>query len=260
MSRILTIAGTEFRIARRNRWVTVSALMMMIFGGIGIDMMYAELQRTKIQNTLDRAVLAAADLDNELDAQGVVEDYMARMGLSDALVSVDVDEGLNYRTVTADGYRTMPSNFMQLIGIDNMQAGGHAQAMERINKVEVSMVLDISGSMDDGDKMAELQTAASDFVDTLLASGGGEDLLSLWSGTEVAGQRGAQGLATLQDGGIRDGEYRRCIDNHKVIFLTDLFDHLGKAALHQQLRRIGGGDAAGHVIQSRQSTISDSML
>ena len=31
MSRILTIAGTEFRIARRNRWVTVSALMMMIF-------------------------------------------------------------------------------------------------------------------------------------------------------------------------------------------------------------------------------------
>lgn len=31
MNRILTIAGTEFRIARRNRWVTVSALMMMIF-------------------------------------------------------------------------------------------------------------------------------------------------------------------------------------------------------------------------------------
>ncbi|MCA0964285.1 TadE/TadG family type IV pilus assembly protein [Salipiger bermudensis] len=154
------------------------SLMMMIFGGIGIDMMYAELQRTKIQNTLDRAVLAAADLDNELDAQGVVEDYMARMGLSDALVSVDVDEGLNYRTVTADGYRTMPSNFMQLIGIDNMQAGGHAQAMERINKVEVSMVLDISGSMDDGDKMAELQTAASDFVDTLLDDST-EDLVSI---------------------------------------------------------------------------------
>ncbi|MBR9890971.1 pilus assembly protein [bacterium] len=154
------------------------SLLMMIFGGIGIDMMYAELQRTKIQNTLDRAVLAAADLDNELDAQGVVEDYMSKMSLADALVSVNVDEGLNYRTVTADGYRTMPSNFMQLIGIENMQAGGHSQAMERINKVEVSMVLDISGSMDDGDKMAELQTAASDFVDTLLDDGS-EDLVSI---------------------------------------------------------------------------------
>ena len=31
MSRILTIAGTEFRIARRNRWITVSAVLMMIF-------------------------------------------------------------------------------------------------------------------------------------------------------------------------------------------------------------------------------------
>ncbi len=154
------------------------SLFMMIFGGIGIDMMYAELQRNKIQNTLDRAVLAAADLDNELDAQGVVEDYMTKMSLGEALVSVDVDEGLNYRTVTADGYRTMPSNFMQLIGIDNMQAGGHAQAMERINKVEVSLVLDISGSMDNDNKMVELQTAASDFVDTLL-NDGSEDLVSI---------------------------------------------------------------------------------
>ena len=31
MNRILTIAGTEFRIARRNRWITVSAVLMMIF-------------------------------------------------------------------------------------------------------------------------------------------------------------------------------------------------------------------------------------
>lgn len=121
------------------------SLLMMIFGGIGIDMMYAELQRNKIQNTLDRAVLAAADLDNELEASGVVADYMAKMGLDDASLEVSVDEGLNYRTVTADGARTMPSNFMQLLGVENMTASGHSQAMERINKVEVSMVLDISG-------------------------------------------------------------------------------------------------------------------
>lgn len=154
------------------------SLLMMIFGGIGIDMMYAELQRNKIQNTLDRAVLAAADLDNELEASGVVADYMAKMGLDDASLEVSVDEGLNYRTVTADGARTMPSNFMQLLGVENMTASGHSQAMERINKVEVSMVLDISGSMDTGNKMEELQDAAGEFVDTLLADGS-EDLVSI---------------------------------------------------------------------------------
>ena len=31
MSRLLALAGTEFRIARRNRWVAVSALLMMVF-------------------------------------------------------------------------------------------------------------------------------------------------------------------------------------------------------------------------------------
>lgn len=72
----------------------------------------------------------------------------------------------------------MPSNFMQLLGVENMTASGHSQAMERINKVEVSMVLDISGSMDTGNKMEELQDAAGEFVDTLLADGS-EDLVSI---------------------------------------------------------------------------------
>lgn len=156
----------------------VLSMLMMIFGGLGIDMIYAELQRTKVQNTLDRAVLAAADLDNELEAQGVVEDYMDKMALADALISVDVDEGLNYRTVVAEGYKTMPSNFMQILGVDNLQAYGLAEATERINKVEVSLVLDISGSMDDNNKLANMQDAAGTFIDTLLAEGN-EDLVSI---------------------------------------------------------------------------------
>ncbi|WP_236016711.1 TadE/TadG family type IV pilus assembly protein [Salipiger abyssi] len=154
------------------------ALLMIVFGGVGIDMIHAELQRNKIQNTLDRAVLAAADLDNQLDAEDLVEDYMDKMALGDALISVNVDEGLNYRTVTAEGYSTMPSNFMYMIGADTLQAYGLSEASERINKVEISMVLDISGSMDDGNKMEELQDAAEEFVDTLL-NDGSEDLVSI---------------------------------------------------------------------------------
>ena len=36
---------------------------MLLFTGIAIDVMRSEVARTKLQNTLDRAVLAAADLD-----------------------------------------------------------------------------------------------------------------------------------------------------------------------------------------------------
>ncbi len=156
----------------------VSSLVMMAFGGIGVDMVFTELNRTKVQNTLDRAVLAAADLDQILDPEDVVADYMAKMGLGDALVSSDVDEGLNYRIVTADGFVEAPSNFIGLLGIDTTTASGHAQATERFNKVEVSLVVDISGSMVNNNKMENLKTAASDFVDTLL-SDGSDDLVSI---------------------------------------------------------------------------------
>ncbi|MCT4370186.1 hypothetical protein CLG85_007540 [Yangia mangrovi] len=156
----------------------VSSLVMMAFGGIGVDMVFTELNRTKVQNTLDRAVLAAADLDQILDPEDVVADYMAKMGLGDALVSSDVDEGLNYRIVTADGFVEAPSNFLGLLGIDTTTASGHAQATERFNKVEVSLVVDISGSMANNSKMDNLKTAAGEFIDTLLTSGS-DDLVSI---------------------------------------------------------------------------------
>lgn len=159
-------------------FAVAASLVMMVFGGIGIDLIHAELKRTKLQHTLDRAVLASADLDNELDATAVVEDFMAKMDMQDALISVNVDEGLNYRTVTADGRVEMASNFMEMLGVDTLQAAGHAQASERINKVEISMVLDISGSMAENSKMERLKSASTTFVETLLADGS-EDLVSI---------------------------------------------------------------------------------
>ena len=38
-------------------------LSMLAVGGIGVDLMRMERDRTELQYTLDRAVLAAADLD-----------------------------------------------------------------------------------------------------------------------------------------------------------------------------------------------------
>lgn len=144
------------------------ALMMMVFGGVGIDMIHAEVQRTKMQNTLDRAVLAAADLEQRIAPSEVVTDYFAKMQMPDALTSVSVQSGLNYKTVTAEAHRIFPANFMKMIGIDNLQAGGISAAEERISNIEISLVLDISGSMGANSKIANLRTAAKDFVDTVI--------------------------------------------------------------------------------------------
>lgn len=144
------------------------SMVMLVFGGVGIDMIYSEVQRTKLQNTLDRAVLAAANLDQDLDPELVVTEYFSAMDMSDALSSVTVEEGLSHRIVNARADRTVGANFMRLIGVDELGTGGVATAEERIANVEISMVLDVSGSMGWNNKIANLRTAATEFVETVI--------------------------------------------------------------------------------------------
>lgn len=143
-------------------------IIMLMVGGIGVDLMRHEMNRTRIQSVADRAVLAAADLDQTLDPRSVVEDYFAKSGMSDYLASVEVKEGLNYRTVTVDASTTMQTQFIKTLGVPEMTVPARSQAEERVNKVEISLVLDISGSMSENNKMSNLHDAAGVFLDTVL--------------------------------------------------------------------------------------------
>lgn len=154
------------------------SLVMMVFGGIGIDMMHAELKRNKVQNTLDRAVLAAANIDNEMDPTFVVNDYFRAMAMPETLTSVEVQQGINSKRVTAAGETTISSDFMSLIGVDTLAAAGRARAENAGALMEISLVLDISGSMS-GAKIAQLKTAAKGFVDMVLGEGGPESNVTI---------------------------------------------------------------------------------
>ncbi|WP_076448465.1 TadE/TadG family type IV pilus assembly protein [Roseivivax lentus] len=144
-----------------------TAFVMMAFGGIGADLMHAELKRTKMQNALDRAVLAAASIENERDAESVVREYFRVQDMEEALVGVTPVEDKAYRQVTAGGRQVMPTNFIQLLGIDNLQAEGLATAENGVTNIEIALILDISGSMT-GRKIEQLKQAASTFVDNVL--------------------------------------------------------------------------------------------
>ncbi|MBV1895713.1 MAG: Tad domain-containing protein, partial [Rhodobacteraceae bacterium] len=121
-------------------------LLIVMFAGIGVDMIMFERDRSRLQSTSDRASLAAADLDQTLDPEAVVEDYFAKEGLSDYLISVNVDEGLNYRTVSVVASSDVQTNFMHMTGVESLTAVAGSTAEERIDGVEISMVLDVSGS------------------------------------------------------------------------------------------------------------------
>lgn len=147
--------------------------------GIGVDLMMNEMNRTNLQHTLDRAILAAADLDQELAPQSVVEDYFATSGLTDALTSVTVEQGLNFRTVSAEATTYSEPLFSKALGVNRLVAPAAGTAEERVANVEISMVLDISGSMGwtsaDGSitKIEMLRNAANKFVDTVIKQDAG---------------------------------------------------------------------------------------
>ncbi|WP_158547801.1 TadE/TadG family type IV pilus assembly protein [Rhodosalinus sediminis] len=149
-------------------WSIFMVLMMLMMAGLGIDFMMNEMRRTQLQGTLDRAVLAAADLDQTLDPEAVVQDYFDKAGLGDDLLAVEPVSGLNFRTVSAQAVTQSDPILLQLAGVERLTAPASGTAEEVIPNTEISLVLDISGSMRWSERMARLKPAAQDFISTVL--------------------------------------------------------------------------------------------
>ena len=92
-------------------------MLMLMSGGMAIDLMRREAARVVLQNTVDRAVLAAADLDQLEDAENVVNGYFDSAGLREHLIDVTVDEGLNYRIVGAQTEAEIEMMFLNMVTI-----------------------------------------------------------------------------------------------------------------------------------------------
>ena len=148
-------------------------LIMVLVAGLAVDLSRFEHRRTMMQNTLDRAILAAADMSQTLVPEDVVDDYFDKAGLGDVDVSVSVDDGFNFRTVSATTSVEVPTMFVRTMGVDQFAAPALGTAEERIGNVDISLVLDVSGSMGwdatgtTKTKIELLREAASDFVETM---------------------------------------------------------------------------------------------
>ena len=166
-----TMARTRAFARDESGVMTILALYifvcMIVVVGIGVDLMRHERDRAHLQSTLDRAVLAAADLDQPLPPAQVVNEYFAKAGLSDSLSNVSVQQTLGSRTVSASAAKTLDTTFMRMVGTETLAIQSASTAEERINAVEISLVLDVSNSMNWNNRLPNLKVAARDFVDEM---------------------------------------------------------------------------------------------
>ncbi len=154
-------------------------ILILTFGGMAVDFMRYETTRAKLQATMDRATLASADLDQILPPEEVCLDYFVKSGMGDHLDSCVLNEGLNFRIVTANASVNMPMLFADLPrifmspftpGVSTLNVSGTSTAEERVTDVEISLVLDVSTSMGRNGRIENLRPAAQEFVTTVLAN------------------------------------------------------------------------------------------
>jgi hypothetical protein len=144
---------------------------MVAVGGIAVDIMRYETQRAQLQYTLDRSVLAAASVTQPLNPVDVVENYFEISGLENYRLNVDVEEGVNWRRVNAYAELEVNTLFMHMFGVRVLTSPAEGAAEEIIPNVEISLVLDISGTMRWGgtpSRIERLRPAARDFITRML--------------------------------------------------------------------------------------------
>ena len=160
-------------------FVLIAFVMMLMFGGIAVDVMRAEMRRVALVQTMDRAALASANvvLPVEQSPKAVAEEWFAIPGLGDGLTFdyatpvVSGEATASSRTATIKASARSYNHFMHWLDVPYFDMPVVSTAQQGVSKIEVIMVLDITGSMGETSgsttKIAALRNAAKKFVTVL---------------------------------------------------------------------------------------------
>jgi Flp pilus assembly protein TadG len=155
-------------------------LIMIMFGGIAVDVMRFETRRVALQQTMDRAALAAASLNQTRPPQEIAEDWFEKAGLGEDLAYVEFSAP-TVNTIFDPGQREVKISarvrsynyFMRIMtDVEYLEGPSATEAKQGVSNIEVMLVLDITGSMgsalgDGRTKIEALREAASEFVTIL---------------------------------------------------------------------------------------------
>ncbi len=217
-------------------FVLVFFILLMVVGGMAVDYQRHDMARADLQNALDRGILAATNSNHIYDPNGqltldeqaaeVIQDYMAsrvdRSHAVDLVASVTATTG--GRAVLATASRPLNTIFLRMVGINQLDVNVQSGAVQAAPRLEIALVLDVSGSMGwdstsaPGTKLSQLQVAAKNFIDTVLsADNQAQTLISIVPfSQQVNMPRAMADLYNID----RHHDYSSCIDYHEMDFNT----------------------------------------
>ncbi|MFP3542678.1 TadE/TadG family type IV pilus assembly protein [Rhizobium sp. SIMBA_035] len=141
---------------------------LIAMGGAGIDLARYEAIRVEMQDGLDRGVLAAASLSQKEKPEDTLRSFMKNLDYAqDIALNFTETKGLNSRKINASAAYVMNTTFIHLVGVRQLSVAAVSTAEEAKQNIEMSLMLDMSGSMN-GNRIKNLKKAAQQFIDQVL--------------------------------------------------------------------------------------------
>jgi Putative Flp pilus-assembly TadE/G-like len=168
--RVFLTLLNRFRTDTRGVFAVIFALMAIVlvaFAGAVVDFTTVQQARTRGQVALDAAALALQPKVNDASvtaeqirvlAEGLFVQQIADAGIV-ATVTSALPEKAEGR-LTLQALIKVPTPFVSLIGIKQLDARLQSQAQQKQTELEVVMVLDNSGSMADYSRIPALKSAS----------------------------------------------------------------------------------------------------
>ncbi len=142
---------------------------LIALGGAGVDVARYETIRVELQDGLDRGVLAAASLSQTREAKAVLQDYLKNLSYAnDVTLNFERQNSVNQRIVKASASYTINTSFIKLVGVEKLTINAVSTAQEAKQNIEMSLMLDMSGSMINNNRIKNLKTAAKTFIDQMV--------------------------------------------------------------------------------------------
>jgi Flp pilus assembly protein TadG len=151
----------------------IATIPLISATGAAIDYSQAFRLRTVVQDSLDSAALAGAKKIGVTSNEAAIAEATSffATNVSDQVDPVPtVTPDISGSTMTLTTSLEVPTKFLRILGIDDLNFNLKSQVTQGIGTLEVALVLDTSGSMY-GSKLTSLKAAANDLVTTLFALG-----------------------------------------------------------------------------------------
>lgn len=167
----------RFRTDRRGNFATIfalSAIPLVIAAGAAIDISRAYIVENRLNAALDAAALAVGGATGKTQAQleEIAQAYFdanypaGKLGVPGSVAVVQSGSDV-ILTASAE----LPTSLMGIVGIDTLSVGASSQVTRQGRKLELALVLDVTGSMSSGGRMTALKDASKMLLQILQDSG-----------------------------------------------------------------------------------------